>query len=377
MKKNILIFAIINILVVCSLVGDENIVSDDLLVRAFAMRSGAFHSDLVVCGAGQPAPFLIHYEVAKLARQEHKDLDESVLFYTPFLKQTKWVRDFLLSPNHFNGHHQKTYTNDGATIDYTYFDRDSDTLLVVGGGFMNQERVASFVKMFNQYDVVLFNHRGIDYDSWNVRPGSWFFEGLHGSNVTLGEKEEQDVIAVIYDILKHKSYAKIYGLGLCYSAPVFIKTAVARPKLFNKLVLDGSWIHIDKVFEAYSKIFWGENEDGLLRKIMPTDHEWYLNTFTWMSEFLSGVKLRSKPFDFSQYLKRLTSPVLFFHSSDDLLVTDNEFHDVYRLIPSNEKVAILTTNNHMSNHLKQNKIYKSVVKSFYEAQFDEFLTGLS
>jgi hypothetical protein len=360
----------------------QNLFAQTALERAFVLREQSYQTDLVVCADDQSEPFLISHSVTVSAQEQNRDLNESILFYTPFLKKTEQVRDFLYSEHHFGG--KNITTDDKLKINYTYFDRDSDTLLVVGGGFLNQERVASFVKMFNECDVVIFNHVGIAYEESGIfKPSTWgylipstfVFEGLNGKEVTFGKKEEEDVFAVVYDCEKNKTYKHVYGLALCYSAPIFVKAATVRPGLFDKLVLDGCWMDADNIIDAYVNTL-GDEDRSWFYKLLPTSKDWCKKTFKWVGEKVSRIGLSGEKFDFTPHFKNLMIPTLFFHSANDLLVSNQDFLDLYSFVPQGQKVAILTKNGHMRNHIKQNELYEYITKSFFELPVIDFSDSL-
>lgn len=358
---------------------------DPLLQVAIGMRDEVSQHEVVTLAAGEEKPFLVSRETARIAYEENKTLNESILFYTDFLKNRKRVRDFLQAPKIFDGKYTKTNTSDNEIIHYMHFDRGSDTLLVVGGALLNMEKMASFVKMFTQYDLIIFNHRGIAYDDSSLfNPGTWPYwlsstcvaQGLRGSKLRLGLEEEKDVFAVIYDIFKKKSYAKIYGLALCYSAPIFIKAAVTRPGVFDKLILDGSWIYMQTMVDRFIEGWRAESKLNWLYNILPNDREWFQNMFTWLAEFVSGVKFRSLDVDFTPYLKELDIPVLFIHSVNDSMVPTSEFEDIWAYVPSTQKAAVLTTYEHIRNHLKRKELYKYLADSFFNNSFENFVKSM-
>lgn len=365
---------------VFSLFSQEQVVRDARLEKAFAIRTSVYGTDIVVYAKDQE-PFLVSYDVMRRAEKRYRSLTESILFYPPFLKQTGLVRSFLQSPHHFNGKLNKVYTIDGEEICYTFFDRGSNNLMVIGGGLVNQERVASLVQMFNDYDVVIFNHRGIEYEKSSLfYPSTWsyivssacVFEGLNGNKITFGEKEDFDVRAVVSDVLAKKTYENVFGLAFCYSVPIFIKAAVVNPGLFTKLILDGAWVNSDAMIDSYIVSCGGREEKSWPFTLLPNKLKAALFT---LGELVSGMQLQSNKIDFTPYFRNLTIPVLFIHSTNDTLVTNDAFQDFYAQIPSNEKVVVLTTNGHAKNHLKRSCLYKYIAESFFALSYQSFVAA--
>lgn len=343
---------------------------DPALDKAFLMREDSINPEMVVCADGKE-PFIIGNEVTNKAYNMNKDLNESILFYSKFTDQREELRTFLRHPNHFNGKYMQTNTSDGETIHYTYFDRGSGELLVIGGAFFNQEKMAPFVKMFNKYDLIIFNHRGVEYNPgggsiWSPICPCLFFDGLDGSKVQLGRVEEKDVFAVVYDTFKIKNYKKVYGLALCYSAPIFIKAEIMRPGTFNKLILDGAWMHIEDVLKNYTMNY----SSGIFQ------NKSMIDVYLWLGEKFSGIQYSKLKFDFTDYVTKLDIPVLFMHSFKDRIVSNTEFSKLYSLVPSTKKAAVITKLGHIETYLKRKEMYKYLSLSFFDNDFDTFLNSL-
>jgi hypothetical protein len=351
---------------------------EKLLSDAIKTRIAANSSDFVLF-ANNKKPFLLDRDFVRKSYEENKFLNQSILFYTTFLKKKSEVRDFLQS-SHFGGRHYQTNTSDGERIHYTYFNRGSGTLLVIGGGVTNQEMVASLVQMFDKYDVVIFNHRGIEFDgSCFLNPFSWpscfssgcIMDGFYGRKMQFGRVEENDVLSVIFDLFKRKTYDKIYGLALCYSAPIFIKTAVVRFGLFDKLILDCGWISVRDTVEKFIEKIKKEFEQRWYGKILPTP------VVNCLGKFVSGIDINKTNFSFIPYAKELSIPVFFIHSANDEIVPNEEFANLWRSVVHDEKVALLTMGGHANNHLKYKELYKKLCVDFFEKSYDTFATGIS
>ncbi len=358
------------------------------LEKALEVRDLVSQDKFVVLTAGQQDPFIVSQEVEDVAYERNKNLNESILFFPNFLRQTSLVRKFLHSPHHFGGKHHKVKTEDKETIHYTYFNRGSDTLVVIGGGLNNQEKISSFVKIFDSYDVVIYNPRGIEYEKSTVwDPFTWrywlsshyIFEGMNGRKMKLGRVEEKDVFAVVDDIAlkRRKKYKRTFGVALCYSAPVFAKAAVVRPGLFDKLILDGSWVSVQRMLEQYARTLWEKDDEYWVHQVFPTKRKWFIKSFLWFIERVSGLEFRSVKFDFYPYFEKLTTPTLFVHSVNDLVAPTSEFREIWSRVPSAEKTVILSTYEHVRNHIKRKELYKYLAHSFFELEHEAFLASLT
>src|SRR5580692_12011893 len=107
--------------------------------------------------------FELSPNIEKFAKHMHKNLNKSLFFQADFIGDSKKVRSHHLKKKHDPrevGQLFEITTEDGVVISCTFFDRGSDTLLVVGGGFTNsREKMTPFIDMFD-CDIVLFDFRG-------------------------------------------------------------------------------------------------------------------------------------------------------------------------------------------------------------------------
>ena len=68
--------------------------------------------------------------------------------------------------------------------------------------------------------------------------------------------------------------------------------------------------------------------------------------------------------------------VLFFHGKDDLMISRHEFEIMWTTAPVKEKTAIITSNPHVWNHLKQKEFYKLTCDLFLNLPHSEFVDCL-
>jgi pimeloyl-ACP methyl ester carboxylesterase len=363
---------------------NEGQIVKDPLTLAFEQRDRSAINDIVMlCHTKMPC--VVDSLILKDAYQENRYLNESILFYTKFLKDINWIRDFLYSPV-FNGQHSKTTTVDGEVIHYTHFNRGSNILLIIGGGLATQEMMSPFVQMFPRYDVVIFNHRGIEFDKASIfNPFTWsycmssacVFENLNGSKMTFGKAEENDVLAIIFDLFKKKAYDKVYGLATCYSAPIFIKTAIARPGIFDKLILDGGWMSTTETLKRFITEVKERFKENGFSKIVPDPNGSLGGCVGWFGKKFSGINPEAVNFNFTNYVQQLTVPVLFFHGANDAIVPNSEFINMWNQIPSTEKAVILTLSKHVNTHLKFKEFYKYSAEAFFDLPYGEFIKKFS
>ena len=259
----------------------------------------------------------------------------------------------------------------------TFFDRKSDTLLVLGPGFpVQRERMLPFVKLFPSYDLLLFDYRGVGSDyhlnklsllfPWKWKGFlSWIISKVDFNISGIGTLEEDDVISVVDACKQKKKYQRIFGLGLCFSSYVFARAMTKRPNLFDKLIFDGSWPSLERVAKNIAKnpslLFSVENPSSNFACL--TYQEWFQNFTVGLVEWLTWVNLHTSPLSF--YLSRLPCPILFFQCIDDCYCNKEEFEILWNAVKT-PKFAVFTNNLHGRNHVWQAEAYKEIAHTFLE-----------
>jgi len=273
-----------------------------------------------------------------------------------------------------------TQASDNKT-EFSYFNRDSDTLILIGPGFTNsKEKMVPFVHMFLDYDLAILNFRGHGHSEWSFSP-LYHLAGVD-SNIQLGASEENDVFAVIETLTKNKKYKKIIGLGICFGAFIFVKAeAIAQEKnikLFDKLILDGCWLSLDlakeKIFNDPYLIISPQHGGApdYLKSIFK--NKTFKNSLQWCVE--NACNIRFSHISLENYLKEIKIPVLLFQGKNDLMISRDEFEEIWNNL-STDKVAIITSNPHVHNHLRSKELYKLVSDLFIEENFSIFVNILS
>ena len=78
-----------------------------------------------------------------------------------------------------------------------------------------------------------------------------------------------------------------------------------------------------------------------------------------------------------QFTKDLQEiPILLIHGKDDLMVLREEFESIWHALPIKNKTALVTSNPHVRNHIKQKEMYKLVCDLFFELDQDCFISCL-
>ncbi|MBD3231579.1 hypothetical protein GF322_02840 [Candidatus Dependentiae bacterium] len=331
------------------------------------------------------------------AKDENKNLNDSIFFNTKFIRNPKLVRNHYLSkdiPVHQQGKIISVKTEDDINLNCTFFDRGSSSkkLLIVGGGFTNEREIMiPFVEIFSQeYDIVLMEYRGHGYNTFDLfNPLSWFESptkyifGADLNTVRLGVVEEKDVFAVVNKFKKMKKYDKVIGLGVCYSALIFIKAEVVwqqqhkGERLFkNGIIADGCWLSlqnfVEKIAQDPKRIvvpqYGGWNQNWLVKK------PWFKDWITWLGQKLFYTKFNEV--SILDYLPKLKNiPLLFFYGKNDLVINRFEFETIWNAAKT-LKVAVITSNPHVINHIKQKELYKLICEKFIEMSYSDFINYL-
>lgn len=332
-------------------------------------------------------------EIDAFACHVNQHLNQSILFDRSLLIDVKKTREYHTKQKPVQGNVGVLYdvtTQDGLTLGCTFFDRGSDTLLVVGSGFTNErEMMSPFIDMFPEYDVLLFDFRGhgytpgimcstvdIDKPACNLAKGGF---GIDSSVVGFGKYEHEDVISVISSFknlrqdrsykqpLRYAPYRQVFGLGVCYSAFIFLKTAAQYPGLFDKLVLDGCWLSLP--------LFVAKAKKDLLTLVNPQTggwsdhwffgHPWVQEAAEWIARNI--IQLQLTDITLMDYAPKITdTPLLFFYGKNDYMVTREEFEQLWDNLPTKEKMVVITSNPHVRNHLKQKELYKLICDLFFQ-----------
>jgi len=334
--------------------------------------------------------FALNPIIENFAFTFNKHLNQSIFFDTSFIANTKKVREYHLKPKHYQenvGTLLNVKTKEGQLINCTFFDRNSDKLLVVGPGFTNpREYMSPFIDMFPDHDIVLFDFRGHGYKEFSLyNVESWpmnLLEVVPGVNiapdeVTLGREEDKDVAALIKAFKKRKSYAAVHGLGVCYGAFVFLKAAALYNDLFDKLVLDGCWLSLPLFVEKVRKDFktiWNPQVGGWGCHWLFGNQK-FISILEWFTVNVIGLELHN--LSLVDYLSKVQkTKVLFFYGKDDLMVHRHEFEQLWSLLDHVEKTVIITSNPHVRNHWKQKELFKLVSDLFFALDQQKFINCL-
>lgn len=325
------------------------------------------------------------------------EVEQIALQQNSYLQKTTYYRDIKLLAN---GAKVRAYqlmtspdkketgtllsgvTDDGVIIKATLLDRNSSTLLVVGGGFTNyREQMAPMGDLFNGYDVLFFDYRGHGYEEATFfKPRTWknlskMILGIDRTKVRLGLCEEKDVKAIVETACRRKKYTSVVGLGICYSGLIFVKSAALYPDLFTKLVLDGCWFSLRDAVETLAK------DPGMIphpqrhskwEKNWLIRQRWFQRGIIWFGQKLFNLEFNTvSVLDYAPRLKE-TMPILFIHGKNDAMVPRTQFETLFRATNCRQKTALITNNEHVWNHLKEKELYKEVIETFINLSYEQF-----
>lgn len=315
------------------------------------------------------------------AKRYYGHLNQSVFFEPSFITDAKKTREYHLRRQYQAGRQGalvEVKAIDGQSVHCTYFNRKSDKLLIIGEGFTNAREVMSpFIDMFPDYDLVLFDFPGQGLDA-NQYALSTMCIGVDSSCTQFGGHEERYVEAVVDHFKKNKTYTQVYGLGVCYSAFIFLKGAAIRHDLFDKLILDGCWVSVPRIVEKLREDF---------KLICDPQRGGWKNHWFWGSQMAQNglmwftKKILGFPVNDTSLVEHLSEvpdiPLLFFHGKDDLMVHRHEFDILWKgLSHVQQKTAVITSNPHVRNHLKQKEVYALVSDLFFKMDQRSFIDHL-
>jgi len=276
--------------------------------------------------------------VEEFAKVQESHLNTSKYFDLDFIRDPAKVRAHHIAKKHNKkdvGKIVEFFTEDDELISCTYFNRGSDKLLVVGEGFTNaRELLTSYLALFPDYDLVLFDFRGQGYRPFDLfDPFTWPINlakvtfGMDSQSAMLGKDEEKDVFAVVAHFKSQKEYKHVYGVSLCYSSFIFLKAQALRPGLFDKIILDGCWLSLRKLIDKLKKDLkmLVNPQQGGFSKVWPLSEWWVQDTVESLARHVWGLQIDHdlNALDYISDIK--DTPLLFFHSKDDLMVTREEF----------------------------------------------------
>lgn len=326
----------------------------------------------------------LHPLLEKLAHDAHGHLNNS-FFYKDLglLKNPLKVRQQQLKKRKNSKERVSTFkvtTRDGEKIEGTYFDRDSDNLIVIGAGFTNnREQMAPFGDMFTDSDVVFFDYRGHGaIEEALLKPQTWkgTFQRLFGidrTKVKLGLTEELDVLAVVNHMRRQKNYTQVTGLGICYSAMIFIKAAALYPHLFDKLICDGTWLslgHATNALSADLKMICSPQRGGAANWFV-SKNDWFRKNMLTLAQKLFGIEFNTlSVLDYAPNLPDI--PMLFIHGKDDIFISRKQFETIWHATNVTHKTAMLTSHEHVWNHLKGKELYKEICELFMHKTHEQF-----
>ena len=254
----------------------------------------------------------------------------------------------------------------GIHIPVKFYDRNSDTILIVGQGLPGtKESVKIFADIFNTYDVILFDYRWVGRYPLDLAKGILTNSAIQ--KIVLDEVEE--VQTVLNFVKEHKKYRSVVGLGECYSNFLFAKVQADAVKQcgrgpFTHLILDSSWHSIRLLAEqiCFDPFLPIRPQSGgaplCLRKI--THNKVIKNAI------LKAVFAVINDISIESYLAGLSIPVLFIYGLQDLFVPKEHFELMWQATNPDERVALFTPYRH-SDNLHNKILYQYICEQFVAA----------
>ncbi|MCK4265204.1 hypothetical protein KAW80_02480 [Candidatus Babeliales bacterium] len=314
-------------------------------------------------------------EIRKTAEQLNIALNGSKFFDTTDICNTPLTHQNLLKQG---AREIIIKTEDNIELFCMFFDRkrkNNDRVVVIGPGFTNEkEKMAPLAYTHIDSDVLIMNFRGHGNKGPSLNPIKKTL-GID-SAVRLGGEEEKDVFAVVKHLrnLSGKYYKQIVGHGICYGALIFAKSQGVKESqgevLFDKLILDGTWKSLNGFKEKIINdpmLIVNPQKGGASNSV-----KWIFGK-SWFNKSLQHIiektcKIKFDDLDVTNYLKHIKIPVLFFYGKDDKTIYRNEFEAIWNSTASQQKIACITSIEHVWNHLKLKEFYKLMSELFIESK---------
>lgn len=318
------------------------------------------------------------YKTIGLYKDESGTFQQKPFFTTAVIKEIMQVRERIKNPpahlSHYKGEELALQTPDGHTIHALYFNRNSSKLLVCAPGFgFFKEVMVPFVDLYPEYDIVIMDQRGHGLEAQANSITDRFAHSIFGivpSLITYGKKEVYDALNLVTTLHSRTGnrYNQVIGFGHCYSSLIFVRAARKFPQLFDRLIVDGTVPSLKKVFSRMqdNPFMLANLRVGGIGPARLQSSELFYSMMTKVhrqlfdAAYTSSLKNRKN-------LSELTIPIMFIHGHADIMVSDAEFEKLWQATASPEKVALLTDNRHLINHLKDKELYHYATTRFIES----------
>ena len=232
------------------------------------------------------------------------------------------------------------------SVPVLFFNRQSDSVIIMGQGLGgSKEDMLFFAHLFHEYDIICFDYR------WKSDP--YFF--LKPSNLIAPIQSilfdaQEEIVTVQNYSKKYKNYKETIGLGLCYSAALFIISQTEQLKknnrLFTKLIVDSMWLS--------------------------------LKNFSQNRSLLSFLEYITPDYSLHTHISRITdTPILYIHGTEDAYIGLTVFHDIYFLTRNTPRLAFITPYDHSNSAYKNKAAYKDICRMFIDYSLEEIIACFS
>jgi len=266
--------------------------------------------------------------------------------------------------------HFSLQTISGVTVPVTFYNRNSDTIIVAAQGLpAPKESMNIFAKLFPNYDLILFDYRWNNQYGYFLAKSLLFVRPIKG--ILLDEIEELET--VVHFIKNKKEYKKIIGLGQCYSCFHLLKLQTDMKKKtgggpFSHLILDSCWYSLYAFAKSICRdpyLPFHPQTGGAPVILKWISDNWFIKNISLAFAFLFISNISVAP-----YISKLDIPTLFIHGQNDKCVPLKDFRRMWNAANHNRCFALLTPFFH-SDNLKNKQLYQSIVTAFIEFQIKE------
>jgi pimeloyl-ACP methyl ester carboxylesterase len=239
--------------------------------------------------------------------------------------------------------------------------------------------------------VAIINFRGHGRSKpFTLNPLNFLVQTFFDVNTKtrLGHHEEFDAYTVVEWLRNQQGYDNVIGMGVCYGTLIFSKAqglheracraGIRSGRLFDKLILDSAWISLKNFCEKLGndpKLIVTPQKGGW-SELWPCKKGFFKNFFPALIKNAIGIQVDDRTV--LPYLSDIhQAPILFWYGKDDLTVTRNEFERIWHATGHTHKVAVITSNPHVINHIKQKEAYALINELFIEMNQSMFLNALT
>lgn len=257
---------------------------------------------------------------------------------------------------------ESTFSVQNNFFNTYYFNRSSSILVIVipsYGGKLND--LIRFAGIFSNTDLLI-----IDYNEHSViNPFFPVYSFINAPTEFQRKSRVAQLINILQEV-KKQGYQEIIGASQCYGSWVVLDAQISLEASgcvgFDKLVIDSCPSGTAALLEKFI-----ENPVTISTLGKMTGPSW-VSAVTKILYYpvRAFAYCLYQDFSVNDFLGKIQVPVLFIHNQKDLLVTSEEFKQMYQSVNHANKASLLTDFKHLEASLKAKELYAEIVSHFIE-----------